>query len=238
MSALECAGLLFQQEFNILKIQVLPHLQTLELWWRLWISQAGIGQDPYWLTEAGGELLVSHLLSRKAKLPWSEWRTLTTKEKRLKPGIKQLQNTTDFVSIALGIGLTILPGFTEAWSVGRCTVLRCYLFSKSKQVQWEDNSAQKSPISRCQVTIWWLQQLITESSAVTSLSPWQGYILAMTYYDSDLSTYITAILDSFTSMWQISHSSLLCLIFTKSFFVSKQVSSSCSYSLVQQLVCI
>lgn len=152
-----CRPFISVKRFNILKIQVLPHLQTLELWWRLWISQAGIGQDPCWLTEAGRELLVSHLLSRKAKLPWSEWRTLTTKEKRLKPDIKQQQNTSDFVGIALGVGLTILPGLTEVWSVGRCTVLRCYLFSKTKQVQWEDNCVQKSPISRSQVTIWWLQ---------------------------------------------------------------------------------
>lgn len=84
------------KQFLYLKTHVLPHLQTLELWWRLWTSPAGIGQNPCSLTEAGGELLVSHLLSRKARLLWSEWRTLTTKEKRLKPDIKQQQqNTTD-----------------------------------------------------------------------------------------------------------------------------------------------
>lgn len=41
------------------------------------------------------------------------------------------------VSITLGGGLTISAGLTEAWSVGRCTVLRCYLLSKTKQLQWE-----------------------------------------------------------------------------------------------------
>lgn len=92
-------ALYFSKTVLYLKTHVLPHLQTLELWWKLWISQAGTGQDPCWLTEAGGELLVSLLLSRKARLLWSEWHTLNTKEKRLKPDIKQQQNTTESKSV-------------------------------------------------------------------------------------------------------------------------------------------
>lgn len=145
---LEQAGLQFQQTAAYLKNCVLAHLQTLELWWRLWTSQAGTGQDPCWLTEAGGGLLVSHLPSTRARLPWSEWHTLNHQQEEIKTWGQTAAAEHHWLLASTTLGELDNGSRTQSLVCAKMHSIKKFLVWWDQTTE-KDNNVLESPTSRC-----------------------------------------------------------------------------------------